>query len=170
MTGITYIETFIPNPSHLFKKLNDDVNWDTRMHARKTASYGVAYNYSQISYPFQEMLPELSELCKKVNDTIGFVPNNCLINYYMDGKSKMGYHSDQIDILEGDTGIVIISLGETRTLRFKNMADENIQKDFLLPSGSLVYMTQQVQKEWKHAIPSSETEMARMSLTFRRMK
>jgi alkylated DNA repair dioxygenase AlkB len=169
MIGVTYIPNFIPKPTELFVKLNNSVNWDTRMTTRKTASYGVAYNYSQINYPHQEMLPELEELCKKVNEVIGFVPNNCLINYYMDGKSKMGYHSDQIDILESDTGIVIISLGETRILRFKNISDENIQKDFELPSGSLVYMTQDVQKEWKHAIPPSETEEARMSLTFRRM-
>jgi len=70
------------------------------MVARKTASYGKAYNYSQIEYPFQPLLHALEQLTDGIEQTIGFLPNNCLINYYPDGKSKMGFHSDQVDILE----------------------------------------------------------------------
>ena len=89
------------------------------MTARKTASFGNAYNYSQINYPYQDFLPELEAINKKLNSVIGFEPNNCLINYYLNGKSKMGYHSDQTDILQTDTGIAIVSVGETRTLKFR---------------------------------------------------
>jgi hypothetical protein len=59
MDGITYIENFIDNPSQLFNLLISTVKWDERMTARKTASFGKAYNYSQIEYPYQEFLPEL---------------------------------------------------------------------------------------------------------------
>jgi len=170
MEGIIFIENFLDNPDSLFEYLKNNVNWDERMMARKTASFGVAYNYSQMNYPFQEMPKELTEICIGINETIGFEPNNCLINYYLDGKSKMGFHSDQTDILERNTGIVIVSLGETRTLRFKRINNNEEIIDYPLPAGSLIYMTQELQDEWQHAIPKSDTENGRMSLTLRRVK
>ena len=170
MDGITYIDQFIDDPDALFGLLVSNVRWDERMAARKTASFGKAYNYSQIDYPFQEFLPELSAINDKIKTTIGWEPNNCLINYYMDGQSKMGYHSDQTDILEEGTGIVIVSVGEMRVLRFRNIADPGVVVDYELVPGSLVYMTQEVQREWQHAIPKMDMDGGRISLTFRRMK
>ncbi|MEO1053066.1 MAG: alpha-ketoglutarate-dependent dioxygenase AlkB [Bacteroidota bacterium] len=169
MNGITFIEIFIEEPQEFFLDLRASIDWDERMTARKTASYGVAYNYSQMSYPFHPMLPGLASMSKKIDETIGFEPNNCLINYYMNGLSKMGFHSDQTDILAPDTGVAIISLGETRVLRFRNIADKTIVHDYPLPSGSLIYMTQEVQSEWQHAIPKDDTVNGRMSLTFRKI-
>lgn len=170
MEGITHIDNFIPNPEELFSLLTATVKWDERMAARKTASFGKAYNYSQLEYPYQEFLPELAEINKKLETIIGFEPNNCLINYYLDGKAKMGYHSDQTDILEANTGIAIVSLGETRTLKFRSISNPEEFVNYELTAGSLVYMTQEVQKHWQHAIPRSNTEKGRISLTFRQMK
>lgn len=172
MHGITHIDNFIAaeDANILFDDLLNSVSWDSRMTARKTASYGKAYNYSQISYPYQELLPVLNSITLKLKPVIGFEANNCLINYYVDGNSKMGYHSDQIDILENDTGIAIVSLGAERVLKFRNILDENNTQEYCLNSGSLVYMTQDVQKEWKHAIPKSKTNDGRLSLTFRAIK
>jgi len=170
MNGITFIENFINNPSELFDKLKSNVKWDERMSARKTASYGKAYNYSQISYPFQEFTAELNAIIESINDTLNFKPNNCLINYYLDGKSKMGFHSDQTNILCENTGVGIVSIGETRILRFRNIKNRELIKDFELPSGSFIHMTDEIQDEWQHAIPKSDTENGRMSLTFRKIK
>jgi alkylated DNA repair dioxygenase AlkB len=170
MDGITFIPDFVHDPECLFISLRDNVLWDERMLARKTASFGVAYNYSQMSYPFQAFSPELEAIIARISATLGFTPNNCLINYYLDGKSKMGFHADQTDILEQGTGIAIVSIGETRILRFKNIKDPAEQTDFQLPAGSLIYMTQEVQDEWLHAIPVSDTNNGRMSLTFRAIK
>jgi hypothetical protein len=82
MKGITYIENFLASPDALFTFLLENVDWDERIAARKTASFGVAYNYAQMSYP-------------------------------------------------------------------------------------LIYMTQAVQDDWQHAIPTTDTENGRMSLTLR---
>ena len=101
---------------------------------------------------------------------VGFEANNCLINYYLDGDSRMGYHSDQVDILEEGTGVAIISLGDSRLLRFKNIEDEELKSEFLLESGSLFYMGQEIQDEWKHAVPKMKNAKGRMSLTFRKLK
>lgn len=168
--GITYIEDFIENSEQLFDHLLANIEWDDRMKARKTASYGIAYNYSQMSYPYKEMLPEIEAICKLVKVEIGFEPNNCLVNLYADGNSRMGYHSDQIDILEEGTGIVIVSLGETRTLSFQRIENKEERIGYELSSGSLIYMNQVIQGIWQHAIPKSNAEKARMSLTLRRMK
>ncbi len=168
--GITHIENFIDNPSELFTFLTRSVIWDESMAARKTASFGKAYNYSQMSYPFQEFPAEIAQIIQKLTPAIGFEANNCLINYYLDGKSKMGFHSDTTDILEENTGIAIISVGETKTLKFKNIAHPEHMIEYNLNPGSLVYMTIALQSEWQHAIPKSDTENGRISLTFRKLK
>ncbi|GAB5526637.1 MAG: alpha-ketoglutarate-dependent dioxygenase AlkB [Roseivirga sp.] len=170
ITGVSFIESFTDDPSALFHSLSTGVNWDERMAARKTASYGVAYNYSQMSYPYQAFLPELDALLTPIEEAVGFRPNNCLLNYYLDGKSRMGFHSDQTDILASDTGVVIISLGATRALTFRNIEDGSIRHSYMLPSGSLIYMTQAVQDEWQHAIPRDNTAAGRISLTFRNIQ
>lgn len=170
MEGITFIEDVIDNPSGLYELLDKFVDWDTRMKARKTASYGVAYNYSQMSYAEREFLPELKLLIDLIEKNIGFKPNNCLINFYADGKSTMGWHSDQIDILNDETGVAILSLGDTRSLRFREISNKENKINYLLPAGSLIYMTQQVQKLWQHSVPKAPDCEGRMSLTFRSMK
>lgn len=169
MEGITYIKNFIENPSELFKIIVKNVVWDERMTSRKTASFGLAYNYSQISYPHQKFLPELETIIDLLKPVVGFEPNNCLINFYMDGKSKMGYHSDQTDILATNTGIAIVSIGTCRQIKFRNIADPEKFQNYELNSGSLIYMTQEIQKIWQHAIPKSATENRRISLTFRQI-
>jgi alkylated DNA repair dioxygenase AlkB len=145
MEGITYIENFIDNPIALFTTLTETVKWDERMTARKTASFGKAYNYSQIDYPYQEFPKEIALIIEKLKPVIHFEANNCLINYYMDGKSKMGYHSDQIDILAEGTGIAIVSIGENRVLKFRNIENPEEFMSYELTSGSLIYMTQEIQ-------------------------
>ena len=166
--GTLYIDNFIDNDSFLFDTLRDAADWDRRMASRLTTSFGVSYDYSGISYPDISIPNYLDDLVVRINDVIGFTPNNCLVNYYLDGRSKMGYHSDRTDILSPGTGVVIISLGSTRTLRFRNINDRSIV-DFNLRSGSLFYMTSDVQDLWMHSIPSSDIDDGRMSLTFRNL-
>jgi alkylated DNA repair dioxygenase AlkB len=170
MEGITCIEDFIENPSGLFELLNRDVIWDGRMSARKTASFGTAYNYSQMDYVHQAFTPVLNNIIRDIEEVLHFKPNNCLLNYYADGKSTMGFHSDQTDILEEGTGVAIVSLGATRILQFRSIKDKTIKEDLPLPSGSLMYMKNEVQDIWQHAIPTSDVVDGRMSLTFRKIK
>lgn len=170
MEGILHKENFIENHTKLFNNLSKNIVWDERMAARKTASYGKAYNYSQMQYPYQDFLPELEQLRLQLIPVIGFEPNNCLVNYYADGSSKMGYHSDQTNILEEHTGVAIVSVGATRVLRFRNITDPTLFVSYELTSGSLIYMAQVIQHQWQHAILKSETDEGRISLTFRQIK
>ncbi len=169
MNGVLYIENFLTEPQKLFEALNHKIVWDARMTARKTASFGKAYNYSQMSYPEVEFLDELKPVIAQIKKVLNFKPNNCLINYYENGQARMGWHSDQTDILYLETGVAIVSLGSERILKFRKINNPEITKEYLLASGSLLYMTQNVQKEWQHAIPKGKTDQTRMSLTFRKM-
>jgi alkylated DNA repair dioxygenase AlkB len=170
MNGITHIPGFIKAPEDLYRTLLSTISWDESMLARKTVSFGKAYNYSQMSYPDTALLPELEALLDPLCGLCGFVANNCLVNYYPDGSSKMGYHADRTDNLEAGTGIAIVSLGTTRHLRFKHLNDPERVLEYELVPGSLIYMTQDIQKEWLHAIPKAGTTEGRISLTFRRIR
>ena len=154
----------------LFDYIKQNTQWDESFKSRKTASYGVPYNYSGISYEnkiFPNYLRELNHLVEK---HCGYEPNNCLINYYIDGLSKMGFHSDQFDILADKTGIAIFSLGNKRVMRFKNKNDKNQIVDISLEPNSLFYMSQEVQKFWLHSILESDNENdERISITLRKL-
>lgn len=162
----------IDDSNRMLYFLKNNITWDNSMISRKTASFGIPYNYSDIQYK-QNKIPELfNDLINIVERSNGFVPNNCLINFYYDNKSKMGFHSDQIDILYKNSDIVIFSFGSSRFMRFKNKNDKSIIYDILLADNSYFSMSQEVQKEWLHSIlPDKSNEVnERFSITFRKIK
>ena len=164
---IKVIDNFIDNSDLLFERIKKCVVWDERMKRRKTAIFGVAYNYSGMTYPQTAMLHELTPICTKIEWAIGFTPNNCLMNYYLDGNSTIGYHSDNLAELEGGTGVVIISLGAERYISYRYKEEQTIKSKYLLNNGSLLYMDDRVQEKWMHAIPQQKGTGERISLTFR---
>lgn len=170
MEGVFLLKDCITNSDSLFITLKTQIKWDDSFISRKTASFGVPYNYSGINYRNSRIPSFIKSLFPFVLKNVGFTPNNCLINFYNSKNSSMGFHSDQIDILENDTGIVIISLGCARILRFKNKLD-NTKHDIELPNGSFLYMDQYVQNNWVHSVLSTNNdEYERISITLRRIK
>ena len=157
---------------NLFDFLKENTIWDNSITSRKTASYGRPYNYSNIRYHYTGFPYHICILAEKVKNIVGFSPNNCLLNYYFKNDSKMGFHSDQIEILEANTGIAIFSIGSSRIMRFKSKMDNNIIIDVQLNSNSFFYMTQKVQNDWLHSIlPDKENiNSERISITFRKIK
>lgn len=164
-------DNVLKNFEMILKKLKSEVIWDNSINSRKTASFGTPYNYSNINYKKIEMPLFLNELIEIVIKNNGFTPNNCLINFYYSQYSKMGYHSDQIDILYKNTGVAIFSFGSTRILRFKNKIDKEITYDFVLKNNSYFYMSQKVQKYWLHSVLQDDSLIGneRYSLTFRKI-
>lgn len=165
------INNILKNVDNILFNLKTDIIWDDSIKSRKTASFGKPYNYSNIVYKKTAMPQFLNELISTVYKFNDFLPNNCLINYYYENSSKMGYHSDDIDILEGTTGIVIFSFGSKRILRFKSKIDNNIIHDFCLDNNSYFYMSQEVQKYWLHSVlqDKSNVNNERFSITFRKI-
>lgn len=158
-------------PPVLFEKIITTTLWNDDMRSRKTASYGVPYNYSGMKYEPEPIPDYFHPLIKFVHDMVGFTPNNCLLNYYENGSSRMGFHSDNIDILSEGTGIAIFSLGSPRVMRFKSKLNESISVDLVVNNGSFFYMTQEVQRNWLHSILTDDDNLSkRISVTFRNLK
>ncbi|MCB1052518.1 MAG: alpha-ketoglutarate-dependent dioxygenase AlkB [Acidobacteria bacterium] len=160
---------FVPDPDRLLAFLQNEVDWDKRMRARLTASYGLPYNYSGIVYPQTEVPTWLQSLCDAVAEVTGFQPNNCLLNYYPDGGSSMGYHSDANEQLSPGTGVAILSLGAERNFQFRRKDQPDRICTYPLRNGSLIYMDDQVQQHWLHAIPKITESGPRISISFRHL-
>ncbi|MGC4044953.1 MAG: alpha-ketoglutarate-dependent dioxygenase AlkB [Armatimonas sp.] len=167
--NVLYIPDFLPEPNLLLSRFLETVTtWDTRIQARRTASFGVPYNYSGMEYE-QVPIPTLLEpVIEKLHALLGFAPNNCLANYYQDGTSRMGFHKDDTAGLEPGTGVAILSLGAERTLWFRLADHRSHRVGYPLVSGSLLYMPPEVQDHWQHGVPRDENVTTeRVSLTFR---
>lgn len=160
-------ENFVINHLQLFEELESSVVWDERMKARKTASFGVSYDYSGVSYRQTSMLKSLDLICECIEKKLGFKPNNCLMNYYMDGNSSMGFHSDSAEELLEGAGVAIISLGAERNIWYRSKLDKEVKIPYLLKSGALLYMGSELQQHWTHAILKEKNVGSRISLTFR---
>jgi len=153
--------------TQLFHSLVDEIPWDERMSSRKTACFGQTYDDSGVRYEFLPMPDLLLPLLPRCRELLGFSPTNCLMNYYIDSKSSMGFHSDATYNLADDTGIAILSLGSEREITFRSKTDITKLWRRSLPHGSLFYMSQLTQQHWTHAIKKALNEGPRISLTLR---
>ncbi|MCP3138612.1 alpha-ketoglutarate-dependent dioxygenase AlkB [Pyxidicoccus xibeiensis] len=165
--GVELIEGFTPEPSRSLEHFQGGIPWDTRMRARLTASFGAPYDYSGITYPPVPMPPDIHAMARAVEEVVRHRITNCLINFYPEGTSSMGFHSDSYEHLEPGTTVSIISLGGPRTLRFRKKDQKAHLVDVRLDSGSLLVMQQHIQDTWLHALPPEPNAPPRMSLTFR---
>lgn len=166
---VDFFREFWPLPDELFVDLETTVVWDERMKARKTASFGVPYNYSQITYPESAMHSSLEPICRAVAQNVGYMPNNCLLNFYPDGTSSMGFHSDTAEGLEEGTSVSTLSVGAAREIIYRQKSDRGVEHRYFLKSGDLLHMSDFVQKYWLHAIPKAQDTGPRISITFRKL-
>lgn len=168
--GLIFVEKFVDHPNSLYEQLMTEVVWDKRLASRKTASFGKAYNYDPVVYAEQDFLPCLAALLPDLEKALGFLPNNCLLNWYPNGQSKMGFHADQMALMTPETGVAIVSLGASRALHFRQTADYTQRHVVDLPAGSLLFMSNVLQATWQHALPKSKATTPRLSLSFRQLK
>ena len=73
---IRLTENFVPDAAALFDQLVGGIAWDSRMRARKAASFGVPYNYSGIEWPAVPFPDPLVPVLNQVSAAAGFTPNN----------------------------------------------------------------------------------------------
>lgn len=166
---IFYEPNFYPHADALFTQLQREIVWDETLRARKTASFGAPYNYSQLSYEPRPMLPELGPILDLLNAELAWRVNNCLVNFYTDGNSTMGFHFDSLEHLAPETGVAIVSLGDSRDLVFRRRDDKTQEWAQTLDSGSLLSMPPSIQAAWLHGVRKQVDKGARISLTFRRV-
>ena len=129
----------------------------------------MAYNYSGITCEFLPMHPLLIPVVDKLEACLGFRPNNCLLNFYENGEATMGFHSDSTAELVSGTGVAIVSSGASRRITFQYKRGEKEEFAYPLVGGSLLYMSAQIQVDWRHAIRKQPDSGGRISLTFRQI-
>jgi alkylated DNA repair dioxygenase AlkB len=167
----------------ILKKLLHDTKWQQRemnMYGRKvlqprlTAWYGDperTYIYSGIRntpLPWSDLLRELK---RRVEDCTDQEFNSVLLNYYRDNNDSMGFHSDDEKELGQDPAIASLSLGDMRTFLFKHKNGRGLGIiPVPLPSGSVLLMKGQTQRNYKHAINRESRPCGpRVNLTFRKI-
>jgi alkylated DNA repair dioxygenase AlkB len=166
----SYEPHFVDDPDEVLRAVRDGVAWVDPMHSRRTASMGIPYNYAGASYPEADWHPRVWDLALRVQERCGFLPTNCLLNRYPTGEHTIGWHADDLSILAPGTGIAIVSLGDTRTLQLRRREGDGFHYERLeLEHGSLLYMTQALQRAHKHAIKRQPGAGERISLSFRHL-
>lgn len=137
---------------------------------RLTAWHGEArYTYSGLTLDPLPFTPLQLAIKAAVERAGGVRFNSVLLNYYRDGRDSMGMHSDDEPELGPRPAIASVSFGATRTFILKHKrSKETIKVD--LPSGSLLLMTGETQKNWLHGINKSSRALGpRVNLTFRKI-
>ncbi|MFK8056545.1 MAG: alpha-ketoglutarate-dependent dioxygenase AlkB [Saprospiraceae bacterium] len=167
---ILFNPSFFDKADEIFEHLVANVNWDDSMRARKTARFGQPNVGSEQVGTYEPFLPFMEELSERLEPVLGFKPNNCFLNYYENGSSKMGWHGDSTHFLEPETGIAILSVGDTRIFQVRRKAVPTELLNYVLVPGSMIYSPISIQEEWQHAIPKVVSDRGRISMTFRKMK
>ena len=167
---VLFVERFVEDPDSLLHSLLAETTWDEQIYARLTASFGVPYNYSGMTYSEVPMPGYLQDVCAAINERLRFAPNNCLVNNYVEGGSRMGFHADSIEELVPGTGVAVVSLGAMRTLTFRRTEERDIRWGCPLPHGSLLYMPPEAQSDWQHGVLKEAGVGQRVSLSFRALR
>lgn len=167
---ILFDPDFYHTPNDLFDFLVANITWNDSMRARKTAVFGQPNADSEQVHLYKPFHPFMHELSDRLEPILGFKPNNCFLNYYENGNSKMGWHGDSTHFLTEETGTAILSVGDTRIFQLRRKAVPTELYNYVLTPGSLIYMPASIQEEWQHSIPKVVSKRGRISLTFRKMK
>jgi alkylated DNA repair dioxygenase AlkB len=137
---------------------------------RLTAWYGdpgAVYTYSGIVNEPRAWIAPLARLRDRLRVTLGVRFNSALLNLYRTGSDGMGWHADDEPELGERPTIASVSLGATR--RFDLRAEPKGEtRSLALEHGSLLVMSGETQRRWKHQVPKEPTVRApRVNATFR---
>jgi len=128
---------------------------------------GAGYLYSGIANEPLPWTPELARLRELVESAAGARFNSVLLNLYRDGNDSVGWHADDEPELGQNPLIASLSLGHTRTFRFRHNETRRTIS-VVLDSGSLLVMRGSIQHEWQHCLPKTKRAVGpRINLTFR---
>lgn len=179
--GLYYIRNFITETKahELFNALRQDIIWQSpqiRMFGKWVnqprllawqATENFPYHYSGQTLHAEPFHPLVEALCREINNYCKSNFNSVLINFYRDGKDSMGWHADNEPELGPNPQIASISLGGMRDFQLKQTDAPNLLKTIKLENGSLLFMGDNVQNLYKHAIPKRAKAEPRINLTFR---
>jgi len=126
--------------------------------------FGASMTNALFPHSFEDF-PEINALRKKIEARTNSPFNSVLVNFYRDGTTSLGAHSDDDPWLGPSFIVPSVSIGANRffdvtsksairTKRSPSGKPVSEQKHrYVLKSGSLVVMGEDMQKKWVHAIP-----------------
>jgi len=134
MNSIIYTPLFLENANELFNIIYQQTSWNKLNYFKRHISH-YEYNINKLNII---LLDIEKQFFKKVT--------GAFLNYYEDGDEYAPYHSDKYNC---DT--CLISLGATRTLRYKeNTTKKNT--DYILNSGDLLFIPNEINNNYKHSL------------------
>jgi alkylated DNA repair dioxygenase AlkB len=136
---------------------------------------GCAYRYSGLLETPQPWTAPLGQLRERLVRAVGAEFNSLLLNRYRDGRDRMGWHADDEPELVADHPIASLSLGATRSLRFRPRPNRlpvasapPAPFTVELADGDLLLMHAPTQRYWHHGLPARlGVKTERFNLTFR---
>lgn len=133
-----------------------------------------SYRYSQLDFQPEPWHPAVADLRDRIQALTGEHDasarfNSVLLNRYLDGEQRMGWHSDDEPELGEEPLVAAVSLGAERPLRFRHRHGERRPFNVWLPHGSLLVMGRGCQRELQHALLPRALPGLRLSLTFRQV-
>jgi alkylated DNA repair dioxygenase AlkB len=173
---ITYLENFIDEPSFVFDRLWNELNWERRgLTPRREyyandvpVPYGYGKNAGYREYLPQIWHPDMLAIREKLEAFTGTKFEVCFVNGYEDQSDFLGAHADDSEEMDDSRPIAIISLGAAREIWFHPQTDKTDLTKVKLGSGSLCLMHAGMQDTHFHRIPKAGFVCGeRLSLTFR---
>jgi alkylated DNA repair dioxygenase AlkB len=135
------------------------------------ADPGCSYTYSGLRNAPTAWTETVSRLRSLVEAQAGCRFNSLLLNFYRDGRDRMGWHADDEPELDPEAPIASLSLGATRAFQLRPRRPIDGQRPTLsleLGDGDLLLMDPPTQRHWLHQLPQRlRVQEARLNLTFR---
>ena len=165
-----FIEQLYNNTYNSEHKANDKLGKVRRSMYFSDESYTYKASNSEITRPANLGSPELQRLVSKITKELGFEDgyfDMVLINEYKDGTQKIGFHTDNEQILNNkgklNPSVVTISFGDKRTMVLKGKKKYEIPME----SGLGLIMGKDGQINYQHGINAEGNKSKRFSITLR---
>ena len=147
-------------------------NMIEREERRKTAwlsnNKGLTFEYSGKSMIPQSIPTFLESIRLSLKSDFGIDFDGVLINYYSNGDSSMGYHSDPIDN-KWSNQFIILSIGGSREFIFRENEEKKNKIRYQFEDGDLIYMFDDCQEKFEHCVKKSKNDTSdRISLVFKK--
>ncbi|MGH8122062.1 MAG: alpha-ketoglutarate-dependent dioxygenase AlkB family protein, partial [Rudaea sp.] len=110
------------------------------------------YAYSGTLFTPRAWTPGVGELRDLLFAQSGKSYNSVLCNLYRDGRDSMGWHSDDEAELGAEPVIASLSFGAVRRFQLRHRHDPDRRLTLDLPSGSLLVMAGDTQRNYRHAL------------------
>ena len=173
------VEPLLLYPNHPFDSFSmEDLDKETLyshiLENRCLAYYGVySYKYGNVHHLPNPIPQGNYHINKIIEHVIATMPNlafnSVLITKFRNGNDCLQYHSDNEAEICPNSSIVTISLGETRTIKFRSSDGSGSEQSVSLKHGDLYKMSKISQNSYQHCIPRDYSKLPRISITLRNL-